>query len=136
MPGQPFYLRQLVYTRVKQYMVDKGVRLNDFSIVERSNNYFDKESKGKEKEDKDSSSLSALSSSSSKHNTATDSTTKVKYSKAELSLPSAHMHIQYGLTAWFAFCSTIGLASFALLDQWITVSLGRRIYRKYIVRKE
>lgn len=40
-PGQPFYIRELVYRRVKQFMIDKGVRYNDFGIVSRGNRYFD-----------------------------------------------------------------------------------------------
>jgi hypothetical protein len=115
----------MVFKRVKWFMVDKGVRHNDFSIVERSNRYFD----------------SASTSSSSKRNKekvedSSSETTKVHYETTQLSLSRENMHLQYGLTAWLTVCSTLGLFSFALLDQWITLSLGQRIVRKYILRKE
>lgn len=110
-PGQPFYLRQLVYSRVKTYMVERGVRLNDFSIVERSNHYFD-------------------------HSPGTETEPSGKYTQSQLSLLPEMRHSQYNVTAWFAMCSTFGLFVFGVLDQWITLSLGIRIYRKYILRKE
>lgn len=40
-PGQPFYVRTLVYHRVKAMMVDQGVRLNDFGVVARGNRFFE-----------------------------------------------------------------------------------------------
>ena len=39
-PGQAFYVRQLVFMRVKQFMVENGVRNNDFGVVARGNRYF------------------------------------------------------------------------------------------------
>jgi hypothetical protein len=39
-PQQPFYIRQLVYGRVRDFMVSKGVRANDFDAVFRGNRYF------------------------------------------------------------------------------------------------
>jgi hypothetical protein len=115
----------MVYTRVKWFMVERGVRLNDFSIVERKNRYFDTSattSKTKAKVEDDSASPSENS--------------KVRYTSAQLSLSRENMHLQYGLTAWLTVCSTVGLLAFAVLDQWITFSLGRRIVRKYLLRKE
>jgi hypothetical protein len=38
--AQPFYLRQLVYMRVAEQMVQLGVRRNDFGILSRGNNYI------------------------------------------------------------------------------------------------
>jgi hypothetical protein len=43
-PGQPFYLRELVYWRVKSLMIQHGVRYNDFGVVFRANRFFNKSS--------------------------------------------------------------------------------------------
>ena len=39
-PGQPFYLRQMIYPAVKPGMVALGVRNNDLGIAVRANRYF------------------------------------------------------------------------------------------------
>ncbi len=44
-PGQPFYIRELVYREVKPLMVANGVRLNDFGVVARANRYYDADGK-------------------------------------------------------------------------------------------
>ncbi len=43
-PGQPFYLRQMIYDAgAKEFLVREGVRLNDFGSLNRSNRYFQSE---------------------------------------------------------------------------------------------
>lgn len=39
-PNQPFYIRELVYRKVKDYMVENGIRNNDLGILIRGNRYF------------------------------------------------------------------------------------------------
>jgi fatty acid desaturase len=39
-PNQPFYIRELVYRRVKKFMVENGVRNNDLGTLLRGNRYF------------------------------------------------------------------------------------------------
>lgn len=39
-PGQPFYLRQMIYPAVKPGMIALGVRNNDLGIAVRANRYF------------------------------------------------------------------------------------------------
>jgi hypothetical protein len=103
-PGQPFYIRELVYRMVKPLMVEKGVRLNDLGIVFRGNLYYDGSKR--------------LADGS----VVPDPDKKVSGNNTHLS----HMAL------WATLCSTVGLASYLLWDLWTTAALGRRVVRKYI----
>jgi hypothetical protein len=105
-PGQPFYLREMVYRVVKPLMIEKGVRLNDFGVVSRGNLYYD-----------DSVRLPDGS--------------IVPGADKKVSANNSHMH---SMALWAAACSTVGLGGYLLWDVWSTAALGRRILRKYVRR--
>jgi fatty acid desaturase len=105
-PGQPFYLREMVYRVVKPLMIEKGVRLNDFGVVSRGNLYYD-----------DSVRLPDGS--------------IVPGADKKVSANNSHVH---SMALWAAACSTVGLAGYLLWDVWSTAALGRRILRKYVRR--
>lgn len=107
-PGQPFYIRELVYRRVKGLMVEKGVRLNDFGIVGRANRYYDAKASDKTE-------------AGAVHGT----------SEERRQINANNSHIEQMLL-WVMLCSTCGVASYVLLDQWTTVALCRRIISKYL----
>lgn len=107
-PGQPFYLRELVYRAVKPLMVQQGVRINDFGAVARGNLYYD-----------DSTRLP-------------DGSIVVG---AQKKVSANHTCIG-SLLGWSLLCSTVGLAAFVLWDVWASAALGRRIVRKYIAKSK
>lgn len=93
-------------------MVSKGVRLNDFSIVERSNRYFDHP------------------------NTISSTPSSVAIDTEDVKLSPALMHTQWGVSMWLVACTSVGMATFFLLDQIVTLSLAGRIVRKYLLKKD
>lgn len=107
-PGQPFYLRELVYRRVKSLMVEKGVRLNDFGVVSRGNLYYD-------------------------DSTRLPDGTIVPGPNKKMSGNNSHAG---SMVAWILACSTLGLGSYLVWDLWSTAALGRRIVRKYVVKSK
>lgn len=107
-PGQPFYIRELVFRRVKKLMVEKGVRLNDFGIVSRANRYYDDDSSNK---------------------SVVSGDTGATVTERHISANNSHIE---QMLLWVVLCSTCGVASYVLLDQWTTVALSRRIISKYL----
>ena len=104
-PGQPFYIREIVYRQVKPLMVEKGVRLNDFGVVSRANHYFDDSNK--------------------------DAPGGAAPGMVGRVVSPNNSHIDK-MCLWVVLCSTLGLASYVIFDQWTTFALGRRIVHKYI----
>jgi hypothetical protein len=117
-PGQPFYIRELVYRRVKSFMVENGVRLNDFGVVARGNRYFDPLplSAAEKKEDKMPTSV-----------TGADDGAPI--AGRTISPNGSNMG---AMILWLGLCFTVGAASYAVFDQWQTAYLGSRIFRKYL----
>jgi hypothetical protein len=111
MPGQPFYIREMTYWRVKDFMVSKGVRLNDFSIVQRRNRYFD-HPKGKEGE-------------GIAHGVV---------EKEDIKLSPAGPFGLWGVDSWVTACSIIGMPAFILFDQWVSLAFIQRLWHKYIIK--
>ena len=121
-PGQPFYIRELVYRRVKELMISKGVRINDFGIVCRANRYYDANA--------------TLSQETSASITNTVSSKEFPgYEKLPLtrSVSPNNSHMDQMLL-WIGVCCTFGIMSYVVLDQWTTVALSRRIAHKYIYK--
>jgi hypothetical protein len=106
-PGQAFYVRQLVFMRVKQFMVESGVRNNDFGIVARGNKYFG-------------------------HSKAATSSDAVKEHVVS-EMPRSE---STGLTLWTTLCATMGAVTYVFVDQWVALSLVGRIIAKYVLHKE
>jgi len=121
-PGQPFYIRELVYRRVKDLMISKGVRINDFGIVSRANRYYDANTIPS----KDIGSKISNSASS-------EALPKDEKLSLTRSVSPNHSHLDQMLL-WIVLCSTFGIVSYVVLDQWTTVALGRRIVHKYIYK--
>jgi hypothetical protein len=104
-PGQPFYIREMVYRRVKNYMVEQGVRINDFGTLLRSNHYFNKPLPGGKE-------FSALS-------------------KDEKEI--APNNSQVGIMAiWLGIEMTFGVLTYAIYDQWAFGCMMQRIFHRYI----
>jgi len=108
-PGQPFYIRELVYRRVKELMISKGVRINDFGIVSRANRYYD---------------------ANTTPSTVLPADEKLPLTRS-VSPNNSHMD---QMLLWIGVCCTFGIVSYVVLDQWTTVALGRRIVHKYIYK--
>ncbi len=106
-PGQPFYIRELCYRRVKTLMVANGVRLNDFGIVSRGNRCYDLDAAA-EKEGADS---------------------------ATRTISANNSHLETMLL-WLGLCFTVGAASYVVFDQWTAACLGSRIFRKYVSKRK
>ena len=121
-PGQPFYIRELVYRRVKELMISKGVRINDFGIVSRANRYYDANSIPSKETD--------ASITNTVSNTALPADEKLPLTR---SVSPNHSHMDQ-ILMWIGVCCTFGIISYVVLDQWTTVALGRRIVQKYIYK--
>jgi hypothetical protein len=105
-PGQPFYIREIVYRRVKDYMVEQGVRINDFGTVFRSNRYFDKPV----------SSVKDLAS----------------LPKEEKEISPNHSNISL-MVVWLGLLSTVGTLTFVVYDQWAIYCMAERMFQKYVM---
>jgi hypothetical protein len=105
-PGQPFYIREIVYRRVKEYMVEQGVRINDFGTVFRSNRYFDKPM----------SSVKDLAS----------------LPKEEKEISPNHSNISL-MVVWLGLLSTVGTLTFVVYDQWAIFCMVERMFQKYVM---
>ena len=106
-PGQPFYIRELVYRRVKSLLIDQGVRINDFGAITRGNLYYD--------------------------DSLCNSDGSITKSKDKI-ISKNHTNI-YAMVLWLLSCSSVGVASYVLFDVWATAALGRRIVRKYVQQR-
>ena len=115
-PGQPFYIREMVYRRVKPLMVEKGVRLNDLGIVSRGNRYFDLP-KGAKWGSGDKLAEDAAS------------------GKADRTVSPNNSGLG-AMAMWVTLCFTFGAASYVVFDQWATLSMMRRIVRKYLYKNK
>lgn len=110
-PGQPFYIRELVYRRVKNYMIEQGVRINDFGVLLRANHYFNKPIPvGKD--------ISALS------------TTTNKVEKEEFIAPNnSQTHI---MAIWFGMEVIFGMLTYVIFDQWAFGNLLLFFYKLFM----
>lgn len=126
-PGQPFYIRELVYRRVKDLMVAKGVRINDFGIVSRANRYYDGDTIDSKEVTRSSNGVEAMSTQ------ATNMPVTDENKPITRTVSPNHSHIEQMLL-WVVVCSTLGIMSYVVLDQWTTVALSRRILHKYIYK--
>jgi len=124
-PGQPFYIRELVYRKVKGFMVENGVRLNDFGIVARGNRYFDVSPKAMLENKMPSAAVEDKK----------DGTTmaEVAATKEERTV-SPNGSNMGSMLMWLGLCFTAGAASYAIFDAWQTYCLASRIFRKYFSR--
>lgn len=112
-PNQAFYVRSLVYYKVKKFMVDHGVRHNDMGIVLRGNRYF----------------MSAEDA--------------VKYGiKKNVELPSTvaskilnHLPTSLSMPIWCLSFVTIGYPCFFVFDVLSTVYLTFQWYQRYTASK-
>jgi fatty acid desaturase len=110
-PGQPFYIRELVYRRVKNYMIEQGVRINDFGVLLRANHYFNKPIPvGKD--------ISVLS------------TTTNKVEKEEFIAPNnSQAHI---MAIWFSMEVIFGMLTYVIFDQWAFGNLLLFFYKLFM----
>eukprot|EP00598_Pedospumella_elongata_P011765 CAMPEP_0185013170 /NCGR_PEP_ID=MMETSP1098-20130426/98671_1 /TAXON_ID=89044 /ORGANISM="Spumella elongata, Strain CCAP 955/1" /LENGTH=413 /DNA_ID=CAMNT_0027542237 /DNA_START=304 /DNA_END=1545 /DNA_ORIENTATION=+ len=113
-PGQPFYIRELVYRRVKELMISKGVRINDFGIVCRANRYYDANSTPSQETDAN---ITKTASS-----TVLPVDGKLPFTR---SVSPNHSHMDQMLM-WIGVCCTFGIVSYVVLDQW-TELVYRRV---------
>jgi hypothetical protein len=160
-PGQPFYIRELVYRRVKDVMIAQGVRYNDLGIVRRGNRYFDcaisplSASVGAraatDLADVDPDAASDTSAAAAANPTtgggdaaATNSfsdkqadqgATKTKQeeiSRGRSVSPNNSGVLQ--MLMWVGLNFTVGAACYIVFDVWAMVAMTRRIIRKYVRR--
>lgn len=112
-PGQPFYIRQMCYTRVKEFMIEKGVRLNDFAIVARANRYFHY-----------------------KHNDVTSATSEeVQDHKTPKKIEADYKVVHsYMLFMWLTICSTCGAMLYGVFDQLVVIAFCQRVVSRYITK--
>jgi hypothetical protein len=109
-PGQPFYVRNLVYNRVKSNMIAQGVRHNDFGIVHRANRFF---------------------------SSSTQITTEEQAYEAFVANPSNPPleNSMYSLQAWLTLTSTVGLAMWYAVDSAIMMTLLKRAFIRFVLKK-
>ena len=105
-PGQPFYIRQLVFWDVKKMMVENGVRNNDLDIVNRANRYFHTTD--------DSKAIEAT----------IHGDERIKAGKQP-----KNMHRK---SWWFPLFSTFGYASYLIFDCQVLLAFLKRVYVKYL----
>jgi hypothetical protein len=114
-PGQPFYIREMVFWKVKSFMVSQGVRLNDFGVVTRANRYFN-----------DPHALLATAS-----KTETQDISTVEAVQKRIAPNNSHT---WGLVSWLLLCSTIGTSAYVVYDQIVSGCLALRIVQKYVFK--
>lgn len=112
-PNQAYYIRSLVYYKVKKFMIDHGVRHNDLGIVLRGNRYF------MTNEDAVKHGI--------KKNVELPST--IASSILKLLPPSLSLPI------WCFSCVTIGYPCFFLLDVFPFIYLISQWYQRYTAHR-
>lgn len=110
-------------------MVSKGVRINDFGIVIRANRYYSADTVGLDDRNDGAFHVDAPTAGIK---WTSNVTTAKDLAKSGTVSPN-HSHIEQMLL-WIVMCSSFGVLSYVLFDQWTSVALGRRILYKYIFK--
>jgi hypothetical protein len=156
-PGQPFYIRELVYRRVKDVMIAQGVRYNDLGIVRRGNRYFDyansplSASVGARAATDladvdpdadtanpttggggDTAATNSFSNKQAAWNQGATKTKQEEISRGRSVSPNNSGFLQ--MLMWVGLNFTVGAACYIVFDVWAMVAMTRRIVRKYVRR--
>lgn len=118
-PGQPFYIRTLVYARVKALMVEQGVRINDFGIVARGNRYFEP----------NQSSALATSTVQEKEVKGEDVKEDEKGVGGEGGVIAPNNSCAASLVTWLLMCTTVGALCFPMINAYVAA-----LYTDYSIR--
>ncbi len=97
-------------------MIAHGVRHNDFGIVTRANRYYNDP---------------IISTSDSADSNVTTETDSLKSNDKNRSVSGNNTNIG-SMIVWLGLCCTVGVASYAVVDAWVSYCLARRIASKYL----
>lgn len=107
-PGQPFYLRNMVFPKVRDFMIANGVRNNDLGIVGRANRYYNA-APAKQTE------------------SAVDPATPTP----EKTIAPNNSGMS-GMAWWVAILFVTAPLTVALFDAWVGFAFTERLFNKYV----
>lgn len=117
-PGQPFYIRELIYRRGKSFLVNLGIRCNDLGILIRGNRYFHNEAEAKA------------------YGISTISTTAHRIPTLEKTISSRIISFfpeAISMPVWCVACVTVGYSLLIVFDHIVSFYVARRLIKKYLL---
>ena len=116
-PGQPFYLRNMVYPKVRDFMIENGVRNNDLGIVARANRYY----------------------SNTKGGAGCEASADPTVATPEREIAPNNTGLG-GMVCWLGIMFVTAPLTIILFDSWVGYAFSKRMFNKYVrgrsVRRE